>query len=101
MLLVKVDKLTVEKKEEERGLCILCKEEPANIMFQPCNHVAACEKCYLANVDKFQAHCMICRAPVGIQPTMAAAAAYGGGFSHPVPGNGKCRVGPTVKVFIP
>ncbi|GAV08599.1 hypothetical protein RvY_18264 [Ramazzottius varieornatus] len=101
-LSMKVGKLTVKKREEERGLCILCKEEPANIMFQPCNHVAACEKCYLANVNQFQAHCMVCRAPVGIQPTMVATAGFGGGgFIHPAPGNGKSRVGPTVKVFIP
>ena len=60
-----IKKLNVKKSEEERGLCILCRNEPANMMFVPCNHVVACEQCYKADIGMFQSKCMMCRAPVG------------------------------------
>lgn len=99
----RIEKLKV-KKAEERGLCILCKDQPANIMFVPCNHIVACEKCYKANTPKFQSTCMVCRAPVGDG---------GGRGTRTVPGAmgwaaaaqeeiGRSRVGTTVKkVFMP
>ena len=100
----RIEKLKVKKAEEERGLCILCKDQPANIMFVPCNHIVACEKCYKANTPKFQSTCMVCRAPVGDG---------GGRGTRTVPGAmgwaaaaqeeiGRSRVGTTVKkVFLP
>merc|ERR1712129_622457 len=32
-------------KEQDRQ-CVICMDSTANMMFQPCNHIAACQQCY-------------------------------------------------------
>ena len=45
--------------KEHQGLCIICQEDKAAVIFQPCRHSVLCEKCFANN--KRLKFCHVCR----------------------------------------
>lgn len=48
------------KREESAEMCVVCLVANKNILFEPCNHVAACQDCAL-KVLEIQSKCPLCR----------------------------------------
>merc|ERR1712048_699521 len=44
------------KKDQDRQ-CVVCMDAAANMMFQPCNHIAVCQECYASNTFEKCAFC--------------------------------------------
>jgi len=47
---------TTNKKSEEENFCVVCMERPKSMVFVPCGHLCACEKC-----AESLKQCPICR----------------------------------------
>ena len=46
-----------EDKDTEDRQCIFCMDQPANMMFMPCNHIALCQDCCASNTFEKCAFC--------------------------------------------
>ena len=52
----------IENEEEERGLCVICIDQRASIIFHNCGHLCICETCLK---DFINDQCPICRQYIG------------------------------------
>jgi len=60
-------RLQAEQNEEDLKLCIICFEEPKNVVAVPCFHVSICKSCadmLQPKVLDFSLTCPVCRVPV-------------------------------------
>lgn len=48
---------------DDSSVCIICLDEPADMIFQPCSHCITCAAC-ADLVMKAQKTCPVCRSPV-------------------------------------
>lgn len=48
------------KEREDSQLCVVCLDEPKEVVLQPCNHLAVCSKCS----TQIGSECPLCRSAV-------------------------------------
>lgn len=57
-----------QAEQDEDAVCIICLDQPSNVVFQPCSHCVTCEACAQLVVQARQP-CPLCRGPsVSIRP---------------------------------
>jgi len=52
------------KGNVNQGICGVCFSAPRNVLYMPCNHIIACEKCALISYS-YTGGCIICRELIG------------------------------------
>ena len=46
------------------GTCVICNENPYDVLFLPCGHVCVCQSCQKALFQKVGRICPMCREPI-------------------------------------
>jgi len=60
-VLARSDELQRERDSAQQQMsCVICMDKPRGVMFNPCNHIACCERC--SNPLPL---CPLCRVPIG------------------------------------
>lgn len=58
------ERVDVQSSQEDRTLCIVCFDNPKEVIFLGCQHRACCEGCANEIMNVGNCQCPICRAPI-------------------------------------